>query len=140
VVAANPKLASMSLDKILLPAATLRPGAAQRCVQKQDHGLDTGLDVHLIPHCKVGREGAGGGAAGGGAGWCWLRGGWVLVLVVAGPGLALAWPGPALAWRKEGRRLLAVHPAHQAPPQAPACTRTSPPTTHHHHPPAGGAA
>ncbi len=54
MVAANPKLASMSLDKILLPAATLRPGAAQRCVQKQDHGLHTGLDVHLIPHCKVG--------------------------------------------------------------------------------------
>jgi glutamate synthase (NADPH/NADH) len=24
----------------------------QVCVQKQDHGLDTGLDVFLIPHCK----------------------------------------------------------------------------------------
>ncbi len=21
-------------------------------MQKQDHGLDTGLDVHLIPHCR----------------------------------------------------------------------------------------
>jgi hypothetical protein len=56
VVAANPKLSSMSLDKVLLPSATLRPGAAQHCVQKQDHGLDTGLDVHLIPHCKVGND------------------------------------------------------------------------------------
>lgn len=24
----------------------------QVCIQKQDHGLDTGLDVFLIPHCK----------------------------------------------------------------------------------------
>lgn len=29
-----------------------RPGAAQVCVQKQDHGLDAGLDVDLIPLCK----------------------------------------------------------------------------------------
>lgn len=24
----------------------------QTCMMKQDHGLDMGLDVHLIPHCK----------------------------------------------------------------------------------------
>lgn len=52
VVAANPKLQHINLSKLLTPAASLRPGAAQRCVQKQDHGLDAGLDVHLIPHCR----------------------------------------------------------------------------------------
>jgi len=50
---ANPKAATIDLSKLLLPAATLRPSAAQRCVQKQDHGLEAGLDVHLIPHCKA---------------------------------------------------------------------------------------
>jgi hypothetical protein len=45
--------AALDLSKVLLPAAVLRPGAAQRCVQKQDHGLDSGLDVHLIPHCRA---------------------------------------------------------------------------------------
>lgn len=43
----------IDLSKILMPAATLNPGAAQICVEKQDHGLYTGLDVHLIPHCKA---------------------------------------------------------------------------------------
>ncbi|KAK9817844.1 hypothetical protein WJX72_002960 [[Myrmecia] bisecta] len=52
VIAANHKLSGIDLSKILTPAATLRPGAAQRCIQKQDHGLETGLDVHLIPQCK----------------------------------------------------------------------------------------
>lgn len=33
--ASNPKLAGMDLDLILTPAATLRPGAAQRCIQRQ---------------------------------------------------------------------------------------------------------
>ncbi|WIA23003.1 hypothetical protein OEZ85_001356 [Tetradesmus obliquus] len=52
VFAANPKLAGIDLSRLLQPAAELRPEAAQVCIQKQDHGLDTGLDVFLIPHCK----------------------------------------------------------------------------------------
>ncbi|KIZ04404.1 glutamate synthase (NADPH/NADH) [Monoraphidium neglectum] len=48
----SPKLSGIDLSKLLTPAATLRPRAAQRCVTKQDHGLFTGLDVHLIPHCR----------------------------------------------------------------------------------------
>ena len=51
VVAANPKLANVDLTKLLTPAATLRPGAAQVCVQKQDHGLEEALDVELIKLC-----------------------------------------------------------------------------------------
>eukprot|EP00198_Chlamydomonas_reinhardtii_P003746 XP_001693082.1 glutamate synthase, NADH-dependent [Chlamydomonas reinhardtii] len=47
------KLAGIDLGRLLTPAASLRPGAAQRCVQKQDHGLDAGLDVHLVPLCKA---------------------------------------------------------------------------------------
>jgi glutamate synthase (NADPH/NADH) len=43
--------APVDLSRLLLPAASLRPGAAQRCVEKQDHGLDTGLDVHLLRLC-----------------------------------------------------------------------------------------
>ena len=35
VINANPKLAGIDLERILTPAAQLRPGAAQRCVQKQ---------------------------------------------------------------------------------------------------------
>lgn len=31
-----------------LHAPPRRPGAAQTCVAKQDHGLDTGLDPYLI--------------------------------------------------------------------------------------------
>jgi glutamate synthase (NADPH/NADH) len=92
VMASSPKLSGIDLSRLLLPAATLRPDAAQvgcgwrratpacftpfcarwhhqptkpdptlathlppapqTCVQKQDHGLDTGLDIFLIPHCK----------------------------------------------------------------------------------------
>jgi hypothetical protein len=101
-MASSPKLSSIDLSKLLTPAATLRPRAAQRCVTKQargpgsggpplaatcralgarlilrfgarpscrlrpalltrptpplpppqDHGLMSGLDVHLIPHCR----------------------------------------------------------------------------------------
>ncbi|KAF6263375.1 hypothetical protein COO60DRAFT_459133 [Scenedesmus sp. NREL 46B-D3] len=49
---ANPKLQGIDLSRLLTPAAELRPDAAQVCIQKQDHGLETGLDVFLIPHCK----------------------------------------------------------------------------------------
>ncbi|KAI7845826.1 hypothetical protein COHA_000736 [Chlorella ohadii] len=85
VVAANPKLAKVDLSKLLTPAATLRrafppagprmglaacsagciprwPGAAQTCVQKQDHGLDTGLDAKLIQVCQAALPDAGSNA------------------------------------------------------------------------------
>ena len=40
------------MSRILTPAATLRPGAAQTCQTKQDHGLETGLDLpELIGAC-----------------------------------------------------------------------------------------
>jgi hypothetical protein len=35
VINANPKLAGIDLERILTPAAQLRPDAAQRCVQMQ---------------------------------------------------------------------------------------------------------
>ncbi|KAG6548708.1 hypothetical protein Mapa_009863 [Marchantia paleacea] len=44
----NSKLENVDLSLLLRPAATLRPDAAQRCVQKQDHGLDDVLDRTLI--------------------------------------------------------------------------------------------
>jgi len=53
VVAANHKASGVNLDKLLLPASSLRPGAAQFNVTMQNHGLDSGLDVHLIPMCKA---------------------------------------------------------------------------------------
>ncbi|KAG2492850.1 hypothetical protein HYH03_009004 [Edaphochlamys debaryana] len=53
VAEGGPKLAGIDLGRLLLPAASLRPGASQRCIQKQDHGLDAGLDVHLVPLCKA---------------------------------------------------------------------------------------
>lgn len=49
----GPKLEGIDLSRLLQPAASLRPGAAQRCVQKQDHGLNAGLDLHLVPLCKA---------------------------------------------------------------------------------------
>ncbi|KAF5841354.1 hypothetical protein DUNSADRAFT_13222 [Dunaliella salina] len=52
VINSSPKLAGIDLSRLLLPAGSLRPGAMQYCVSKQDHGLDTGLDVHLIPMCQ----------------------------------------------------------------------------------------
>ena len=48
VISSNPKLADIDLSRVLLPAATLRPGSPQTCVEKQDHGLDAGLDNELI--------------------------------------------------------------------------------------------
>ena len=53
VIASNSKLEGIDLSKVLLPAATLRPGASQTCITKQDHGLETGLDVDLIPQCTA---------------------------------------------------------------------------------------
>lgn len=44
--------AGIDVSRILTPAASLRPGAAQTCQTKQDHGLDTGLDLpELIDAC-----------------------------------------------------------------------------------------
>ena len=52
-VAMNPKLDGVNLDKILTPAASLRPGVPQVCVQQQRHGLDMTLDRPvLIPAAK----------------------------------------------------------------------------------------
>ncbi|KAL5568342.1 hypothetical protein UlMin_024917 [Ulmus minor] len=44
----NEKLENIDLSLLLTPAADLRPGAAQYCVEKQDHGLDMALDNKLI--------------------------------------------------------------------------------------------
>jgi len=44
--------AGIDVSRILTPAATLRPDAAQTCQTKQDHGLETGLDLpELIGAC-----------------------------------------------------------------------------------------
>ena len=44
--------AGIDVSRILTPAATLRPGAAQTCQTKQDHGLESGLDLpELIGAC-----------------------------------------------------------------------------------------
>ncbi|XP_061956875.1 glutamate synthase 1 [NADH], chloroplastic-like isoform X1 [Populus nigra] len=48
VVKSNEKLENIDLSLLLRPAADIRPGAAQYCVQKQDHGLDMALDQKLI--------------------------------------------------------------------------------------------
>ncbi|GBG74307.1 hypothetical protein CBR_g18718 [Chara braunii] len=56
VIQSNPKLHNIDLSAILKPSAELRPGAAQYCVQKQDHGLDKALDVKLIELCKPALE------------------------------------------------------------------------------------
>eukprot|EP00798_Chlamydomonas_sp_ICE-L_P026060 gene26060-11762_t len=53
VINANPKLQGIDLSKMLQPASELRSGVPTYCVTKQDHGLEYGLDVHLIPQCKA---------------------------------------------------------------------------------------
>jgi len=52
-IASHPKLAAgLDLSRLLTPAATLgKPGAAQTCVEKQDHGLEAGLDWAILPQC-----------------------------------------------------------------------------------------
>jgi hypothetical protein len=42
------KTENIDLSAVLTPAATLRPGAAQRCTTQQDHGLQEALDPLLI--------------------------------------------------------------------------------------------
>ncbi|XP_078168767.1 NADH-dependent glutamate synthase 1 isoform X1 [Carex rostrata] len=53
VVQANEKLENIDLSKILKPAAEIRPGAAQYCIEKQDHGLELALDNKLIEKAQV---------------------------------------------------------------------------------------
>ncbi|AQK97485.1 Glutamate synthase 1 [NADH] chloroplastic [Zea mays] len=48
VVKTNEKLENIDLSLILKPASEIRPGVAQYCVEKQDHGLDMALDNKLI--------------------------------------------------------------------------------------------
>ncbi|XP_030500072.2 glutamate synthase [NADH], amyloplastic isoform X1 [Cannabis sativa] len=52
----NEKLDNIDLSLLLRPAADIRPGAAQYCVQKQDHGLDMALDNKLITLSKSALE------------------------------------------------------------------------------------
>eukprot|EP00271_Cylindrocystis_brebissonii_P015485 TRINITY_DN38393_c0_g1_i1.p1 TRINITY_DN38393_c0_g1~~TRINITY_DN38393_c0_g1_i1.p1 ORF type:complete len:2268 (+),score=536.29 TRINITY_DN38393_c0_g1_i1:304-7107(+) len=52
LTSANPKLAHLDLSVLLTPAATLRPGAPQTCVEKQDHELELGLDQKLIKEAQ----------------------------------------------------------------------------------------
>lgn len=65
VINGNYKLAGIDLEKILTPAAELRPYAAQTCVQRQVRGLNSHLCIvtasglpnganqeHLAPHIK----------------------------------------------------------------------------------------
>ncbi|TQD94589.1 hypothetical protein C1H46_019834 [Malus baccata] len=52
----NEKLDNIDLSLLLRPAADLRPGAAQYCVEKQDHGLDMALDHKLIAMSKAALE------------------------------------------------------------------------------------
>ncbi|CAA7030919.1 unnamed protein product [Microthlaspi erraticum] len=56
VVKNNDKLENIDLSLLLRPAAEIRPGAAQYCVQKQDHGLDMALDQELIALSKSALE------------------------------------------------------------------------------------
>lgn len=53
----NPKLHGIDLAKILLPSASLRPDAGQRCLIKQEHGLDSGLDQQLLEECEAAMSG-----------------------------------------------------------------------------------
>jgi len=52
-IAQNSKLQGIDLAKILLPSVSLRPDAGQRCLIKQDHGLERGLDQELLRLCEA---------------------------------------------------------------------------------------
>ncbi|XP_074281679.1 glutamate synthase 1 [NADH], chloroplastic-like [Silene latifolia] len=53
VTHSNEKLKNIDLSLLLTPASSIRPGAAQHCIQKQDHGLDMALDNELISLSKA---------------------------------------------------------------------------------------
>lgn len=56
VIQNNEKLQNIDLSLLLRPAASIRPEAAQYCVQKQDHGLDMALDQQLVALSKPALE------------------------------------------------------------------------------------
>ncbi|XP_042440891.1 glutamate synthase 1 [NADH], chloroplastic isoform X1 [Zingiber officinale] len=56
VASSNEKLRNIDLSLLLRPASDIRPGAAQYCIQKQDHGLDMVLDQKLISSSKAALE------------------------------------------------------------------------------------
>ncbi|XP_068644399.1 glutamate synthase [NADH], amyloplastic isoform X2 [Aristolochia californica] len=56
VIKNNEKLENIDLSLLLRPAASIRPDAAQYCVQRQDHGLDMALDKKLIASCTPALE------------------------------------------------------------------------------------
>lgn len=47
-MAENEKVGNIDLSLLLRPAAEIRPDAAQRCIEAQDHGLKDALDQKLI--------------------------------------------------------------------------------------------
>ncbi|CAL9109832.1 unnamed protein product [Musa acuminata var. zebrina] len=53
VILSNENLKNINLSLLLKPAAEIRPGASQYCIQKQDHGLDLVLDQKLITLSKA---------------------------------------------------------------------------------------
>lgn len=53
VSSSNPKLADVDLSRVLLPSSMLRPDSPQICVEKQNHGLEEGLDWKLIEACDA---------------------------------------------------------------------------------------
>ncbi|RWW01408.1 hypothetical protein GW17_00035558 [Ensete ventricosum] len=56
VTKGNEKLGNIDLSLLLRPAADIRPGVAQYCIQKQDHGLEMALDQDLITSSKAALE------------------------------------------------------------------------------------
>jgi len=52
VMSARGKLAGIDLHRILTPSASIRPGAAVRNIDAQDHGLELALDNELIAAAK----------------------------------------------------------------------------------------
>ncbi|KQK04984.1 glutamate synthase 2 [NADH], chloroplastic isoform X1 [Brachypodium distachyon] len=56
VLKGNEKLENIDLSQILKPASKISPGAAQYCVEKQDHGLHRALDNKLIALSRVALE------------------------------------------------------------------------------------
>ncbi|CAL9198032.1 unnamed protein product [Musa hybrid cultivar] len=56
VAKSNEKLGNIDLSLLLRPAADIRPGVAQYCIQKQDHGLEMALDQDLITSSKAALE------------------------------------------------------------------------------------
>ena len=58
VMSARGKLAGIDLHRILTPSASIRPGAAVRNIDAQDHGLELALDNELIAAAQPASSGA----------------------------------------------------------------------------------